>query len=299
MDDRAAIHGWFSLGRRPPRELLRETWSKLVENELLLRASSAAYYALTALVPFLGILVALAAHLAPDITGETNDRGALGIMTVDEFRATPAHFLPDEAYKVVAGEIARIQKQPPFGLLSVGLVVSLWLSSSLFGTIIDALNRILGVEETRPYWRVVLTAVGLTVIAAVILLGTLVVLVIWPEARGGLGWAEPAGGGETAAGWLIVACGILLSFSVTSFMGPNVRRPWKWITPGSALGALALLASSVLLRGYVQKFGNYGKTYGSLAGVMLLSFWFWIAAVIFLVALQLDRIIEVEQEKRP
>lgn len=49
----------------------------------------------------------------------------------------------------------------------------------------------------------------------------------------------------------------------------------------------------------VQYFGNYGKTYGSLADVMLLSFGFWIVAVILLVALQIDRITEDQQEEPP
>ena len=83
---------------------------------------------------------------------------------------------------------------------------------------------------------------------------------------------------------------------MTSYVGPNIRRPWKWVTPGSILGTLALLASGLLLRGYVQRFDSYGNTYGSLAGVMLLSFWFWIAAVVLLVAFQVDRIIENKQE---
>ena len=113
MVDRTSVHGWLSVGVIPPRELLQRTWSKLVENQILLRASAAAYYALTGFVPFLAVFVALAAHLAPDITGESGARGALGGTTVDKFRDTLSRFLPDEAYEVVADEIARLQKQPP------------------------------------------------------------------------------------------------------------------------------------------------------------------------------------------
>jgi membrane protein len=298
MVTRASYHPWRSLAGIPAGEFLRRGWSKLVENEILLRASAAAYYALTAFVPFLAVLMALAAHLAPDITGESGARGAIGGMTVDEFRVTLSRFLPDEAYDVVADEISRLQKQPPVGLLSLGLAVSLWLASGLFGTIIDALNRIQGVRETRPYWRLVLTAIGLTAIEAVTVIGTLAVLVFWPHVRGWLGWTDRAGIGETTAELMLIAFGILISISMTSYVGPNVRRPWRWVTPGSTIGTLVMMTAGLLLRIYVQYFGTYGKTYGSLAGVILLSFWFWIAAVILLTALQIDRIIEDEQESR-
>ena len=55
-------------------------------------------------------------------------------MTVDEFRTALSRFLPEEAYQVVADEIALIQQRPPVGLLSVGLAASLWFASSLFGS---------------------------------------------------------------------------------------------------------------------------------------------------------------------
>jgi membrane protein len=299
MVDRASVHAWLYVGGIPPRELLQRTRSELADNEILLSAAATAYYALTAFVPFLALLVALAAQLAPEITGKPGARDAIGGRTVDEFRDMLSRLLPGEAYEVVAAEIARIQKQPPVGLLSVGLAVSLWLASSLFRTVIGALNRIQGVRETRPWWHLALTAIGLTALEVAVILGTMVVLVIWPQLRGWLGWTDRAVVGETVAEWLIVAAGILLSLSLTSYLGPNVRRRWKWITPGSVLGTLAFLASGVLLRLYVQYFGNYGKTYGALAGVMLLSFWFWIAAVILLVAFQIDRIIEDVQKEPP
>ena len=284
------------LGGLTLRELLWRTWEKMSEHELMTRAAAAAYYALTALVPFLAVLVTLAAQLAPSITGPSGARAAIGTMTVDEFRETLSSVLPDEAYEVVAGEIARIQKQP-LGLLSLGLVVSLWLASGLFGTIIDALNRIHGVEETRPYWILVLTAIGLTVLQAVIMVGTLVTLVAWPLVAGRLGLGAGRGVVGILLEWLGVSLAILFSFAMTLYIGPNVPRRWRWITPGSVFGTMVLLGASLLLRVYVHDFANYGKTYGSLSGVMLLLFWFWIAALILLVVVQMNKIIDEERAR--
>lgn len=297
MTDPRASTGAPFLGGLATGELLRRTRRKLVENELPLRASAVAYYATTALVPFLGVVIALAAQLAPDVSGAPGERGALGGMTVEEFRSTLAHVLPEEAYLVVADEIARIQKQPPVGLLSVGLAMSLWLASALFGTVIDASNRVHGAVETRPLWRTTLLALALTALQAVIVIGGLVVLVVWPKVRGWFGWVEPPGIVETAFEWLVVGLAVSFSYSVVSSLAPNVPRRWRWITPGSAMIAPAFLASALLLRVYVKYFGHYGKTYGSLAGVMVLAFWFWVAALIMLTALQVDRVVEDAREK--
>ena len=214
-------------------------------------------------------------------------------LTVDEFRAV-RRFLPEEAYEVVADEIAHIQNQPPIGFLSLGLAVSLWLVSNLFATVIDGLNRIQGTHETRPYWRLTLTAIALTAIEVVIVLGA-------PDRPGHLApdsrLARLEQRGTRGTNHRRVVCRRLrdlLSFSVTFNLGPNIRPHWSWLTPGALLGTLAFLASCLILHVYVQYFANYSKTYGSLAGVMILLFWFWIAAVILLVAYQINKIIEEE-----
>jgi membrane protein len=268
----------------------------MLENELVTRASAAAYYALTAFVPFLALVLTLAAHLLPDVQSAGNS-AAIGGLSVDEFREALSRYLPEEAYDVVAGEIARLQKQPPFGVVSLGLVISLWLASSLSGALIDALNRIHGVDETRSYLALTLAAIGMTVLQAVIVLGTLVALVVWPQASVWLGGGREAGYAEASARWLLAGLAVFLSFVVMSHLGPNVCRSWKCLTPGSVFVTLAVLSSGLALRWYVHIFGSYGKTYGSLGGVMLLSFWFWITALVVLIAVQMNKVIEDEKEE--
>ena len=73
----AAACAWLSLGGIPPRVSRDLLGAELVENEFLLLASAVAYYAFTAFVPFLAVLLALAAELAPDITGSARARSAI------------------------------------------------------------------------------------------------------------------------------------------------------------------------------------------------------------------------------
>jgi len=262
---------------------------------MYVRAAAASYYALTGLVPFLGILVTLAAVLIPEGDGLGGQPRRL---SVDQIRQTVAELLPDDASKVIGNELARLRQSPRVGVLTTGLILALWLSSGVFSTLMEALNRIAGVRETRPYWRVILTAIALTLFEAIVMLGVLFTLIVRPGIRGEFGgWAAPSL--ATLVEWVPIILVSLLSFAVTARFGPASAARWRWITPGGVFGTVAFLASSYLLRLYVAHWGNYGNTYGSLAGVMLLSTWFWSVALIYLVAFQVDRIIDEERGKQP
>ena len=81
-------------------------------------------------------------------------------------------------------------------------------------------------------------------------------------------------------------------FRLTFYVGPNARRRWAWVTPGSLTGTIAFLAFCILFRLYVQNFGSYNKSLGALGGVMVLLFWFWVVALVLLAAAEMDRELE-------
>src|SRR5262249_48171883 len=121
---------------------------------------------------------------------------------------------------------------------------------------------------------------------------SLLVIVAWPQIVGWLGLSTPAAIFAEVVQWLVVACMVLVSFALTFYFGPDADQRWEWITPGSLLGTLVFLLQTLLFRAYVQHFADYNKTYGSLGGVMVLLFWFWLASVIVLTAAQINKIIE-------
>ncbi len=282
----------FKLGGLSFRELAIRTWSKILENEIMTRASAVSFYAMLALVPFLGLVLAITLDLLPDLRGPSGATLGFGNMTVGELRTTLRSAFPPEAYRVVEDQINRIQKQPKAGLISLSLIVTLWLASSLFVAIIDAMNRIYGVTETRPFWKLRLVAIVMTLIQAAILVGSLLAIVALPEIIMGIGLSRPAALMVIAVQWLMVSVMILLSFALSFYVGPDAEQQWEWITPGSLIGTGVFLLVSFGFRLYVQNFANYDKTYGSLGGVMILLFWFWISSLILLTSAQTNKIIE-------
>ncbi len=254
------------------------------------RAAGVAFYAMLALVPFLALILTLAVYALPDVTGQQGRE--VDNQTVRELKATLQESLPKEASGLILKQIKHIQQNPPTGLLSFGVIISLWLASTLFTAVIDAMNAVYGVEETRPFWKMRLTAIVMTIIQAVILVGSLVVIAAWPIVLNWLGLSDVAAGFATVIKWLVVLIMVMASFALTFYVAPDADQRWEWITPGSLLGTPIFLIVSYLFGIYVRNFGNYNETYGSLAGVMVLLFWFWIVSLIVLSAGQLNKVIE-------
>lgn len=282
----------LSFGGLSPRELAIRTWRKLDENEIQTRAAGVAFYAMLALVPFLGLTLALAVHLLPDLTLGSKAASTVSEQAIEEFRLALQQSFPEEAAEVMESQIKRLQQATPVGLLSVGLLISLWLSSSLFVAVIDAMNRIHGIKERRHFVRLRLTAIAMTMVQALILVGSLIVIVGWPMILRQMG-LTPFGANVATVVQLVVIEGmVLVSFALAFFVAPDSDQSWEWVTPGSILGSLTFVGVTYLFRLYIEHFADYDKAYGPLGGVMVLLFWFWISSLVLLTAGQINKIIE-------
>jgi membrane protein len=280
----AALH----LGGLSFREVALRTWDRINEHEILTRAAAITFYAIAALVPFLALVITLTAYLLPPpvrqvVSGTMQPAGPM-----DEL----VQVLPSDAASIVIKELEELQKRPPTGLVSFGLVATLWLSSSVFVGIMDAMNRILGVRETRPWWKQRAVAVLMALSQAAILIVVFATILTWPQILHFLGIDPTTALLVTAAHAILVFLVFLVSFALAMYFGPDARQCWEWITPGSLLGSLLLLLISYLFRVYVQNWGNYSATYGSLGGIVVLMSWIWISALFLLTAAEMNKVIK-------
>jgi membrane protein len=268
------------------RALAAETWVRINDHAVLTRAAAIAFYAIAALIPFMALLIALTSRWLPWIALQLG--GDRNFDPLDLLR----DLLPADAASFLTRELNRLQTQPPTGLISFGLAALLWLSSSVFGEIIDAMNVISGVRETRPLWKRRLIAIVMTLSQAAILIAAVVSIIAWPQILAWLGLSRPAALFATAFHGVTVFCTILASFALAQYVAPDSNRRWEWITPGSLLGTLVLLATSLVFRIYTQNWANYSATYGTLTGIIVLMSWIWLSSVVLLVSAELNQVIE-------
>jgi membrane protein len=175
----------------------------------------------------------------------------------------------------------------------IGFFGAVWAASGAMGSIIKAVNRAYERQETRAVWKVRLIAILLVVATGITTAGVFLLIVL----GGGLGdaIAKKAGLGTVfdltwgILRWPVAFCAILLFFALVYYLAPNFdQRNWKWVTPGSVLGALLWLALSGLFALYVTFAGNYTKTYGTIASGIILLLWLNYSAFALLYGAELN-----------
>jgi membrane protein len=161
---------------------------------------------------------------------------------------------------------------------AVGTIVAIWAASGAMGAVIKAVNRAYDRIETRPFWKLRLTAIVLVFATGLTTAGMFLLIVF----GGSLGDAVVArtGLGDnfkliwSIARWPIAFVAVLLFFAFVYHLAPNIeQRGWRWRSPGSLVGAVMWLVLSGLFALYTSYSGSYARTYGSIAGAIVLLLW--------------------------
>ena len=195
---------------------------------------------------------------------------------------------------ILKGPIADIASSPATGwALAIGIVGAVWSASGYVGAFGRALNRIYGVQEGRTFFALRPVQLGVTLLALVLVsLLALLLVISGPVAQflGGLiGLSDAFQVAWSIIRWPIVIVVIVLLVAVLYASTPNIKHPKiRWLTPGSVAAIVVLGIASALFAFYVGNFGNYDKTYGALAGIIVFLLWIWIANNALLFGAELD-----------
>ena len=159
-----------------------------------------------------------------------------------------------------------------------GTIGAIWAASGAMGSVVKAVNRAEERPETRPFWKVRLIALVLVAATSVVAAGTLLLIVFGGTLGDAIAAKANVGGAFTwmwnVARWPLAFVAVLLFFALIYYLAPDVEhRQWRWLTPGSVLGSLMWLALSGLFALYTAFSDSYSRTYGTLAGGIVLLLW--------------------------
>ena len=193
----------------------------------------------------------------------------------------------------VAQESAAGREGASAAAFVIGLFAAVWAASGAMNGVIKAVNRAYDRMETRPFWKVRLISILLVIVSGFVTAGLFLLIVFGgPIGEAITRHAHLSGAFDlvwTIIRWPIAFAAILLFFALVYYLGPNSdQRNWKWITPGSLVGGVLWLALSGLFALYTSLSESYDKTYGSLAGGIILLLWLNYSAVAMLFGAELN-----------
>jgi membrane protein len=264
-------------------ELLKRTVREANADDCLGLAAQLAYYFFLALFPAILFILALASFFPlMDFS--------------DEAVRSLRPFAPSQVLTFLQEQLKRLSEADSGGILTVGILGAVWSSSAAVVAIIGSLNRAYDIEEGRPWWKVRLTAVGLTLALAFFILVSLSLIVAGPTVAeylaSTLGFGPVFEWSWKILQWPLAFFLVSTAIGLVYYFAPDAEQDWVWITPGAVVATLLWIVTSLVFKFYVANFASYDVTYGAVGAVIVLLLWFYLSGLASLVGAELNAEIE-------
>ena len=274
------------------REVLRRTGREMVADRITIIAAGVAFYWFLAIFPLLFAAIGLL-----DVVNASP-------ATADTVNDAISRALPGDAATILTSAVTQAQTRASAGGLTallIGVALALWSASSGMAATQVGLDVAYDVPQDRRFVKKRLIGFAL-LLAALVLGGVGVALLIFGEPVSAfiadhLPLGDSASWLWTLARWGITLLAVTLLFAVFYWIGPNRQPPnWTWLSPGGLLATALWVLASLGFSLYVSSFGgSYAKTYGALAGVVVLILWLYLSALAVLVGAELNG--ELERQR--
>lgn len=263
-----------------PVSMAKDLAGEIKKDHATTLAAAQAYYYLLAIVPLLILLLSILPYLQIDPQRAVDFIGTI---------------LPGEMASTFQDTIVSVVTTPRGGLLTFGILGTLWSASNALTAFIEAINQAYDVEETRSFIKLKLTAIVLTLFMLV----AVIVALILPIFGGAIidmitkFLSLPP---ETAIlfqvlRWVIsiVVMSIVLAFLYK--FAPNKSFPFKEVLIGAVIATVLWQVVSLGFSFYVSNFSSYSSTYGSLGGLIVLMLWFFLTGLILVIGGEINAMI--------
>jgi membrane protein len=222
------------------------------------------------------------------------------VSLVDHFHRV----IPQEATALLKSSLLRADAHPAGSVLFtvLGFVLAIWSVTGAMSSYMTALNLAYERKDARSFLRKRLVALKMAAAIGLAFALVAVLLMFGPVVESAIARHAGAAGHVVsilwwALQWPILIGGLLVAFATLLFLGPDVEhRKWEFLTPGSLVAALLWIAASGLFAVYTATFASYNKTWGSLAGVIVLLTWLWLAGMALLLGAEINA--EAERSRR-
>lgn len=243
-------------------------------------AAAQAYYYLLAIVPLLILLLSILPYLQID-----PDRAIEFIGTI----------LPGEVASIFEDTIVSVVTTPQGGLLTFGILGTLWAASNAMMAFINATNQAYDVEESRPFFK----TRGMAILLTLFMLVAVIIALVLPIFGGAiidmmnnfLNLPQQMEIIFQVARWVVSIAVMSVVLACLYKFAPNKQFPFKEVWIGALIATVLWQLVSLGFSIYIANFGNYNATYGSLGGLVVLMLWFFLTGLILVIGAEINAMV--------
>lgn len=277
-------------GDRPSIDFAKRLWREIQDDNVLDGAAVLAFFFLLAAFPAAIFVLSL----LPSLSIPHLQQAMLELLH---------QVLPQQSANLFDGTIRYVAAAGGNrGLLTFGLIFALWSGSTGVYAVMEQLNAICDATDRRPFWKTRGIAILLMLFYAVLTIGALSLVILGGVAQAALasliGWSRPLLLFFATLRWIIIAAASLLGLAVAYRFGPDVPAKFRFVSLGNVVAATLIALASIGFRFYVSRFGTYNATYGSLAAIIVLMLWMYMAGIALLVGCEINTILHPPRSRR-
>lgn len=268
------------------KSLTRIFFKQLKTDPILDWAATLAYYFMLSIFPLLIFMLALIPYFNLD---------------VDMIYSFINDYVPEDLAELLSTTILEVIKEPQGGLLSFGILATLWSASNGMNALIRAVNRSYNIEETRNFLRLRGLSILLTIGMIIVIVATLLLPVFGNLIISGLEsfsiLPHDIAVILNILRWIIGIGLMTLVLMLLYWIGPNIKLKLSQVVVGAVVATVGWQVISFAFSTYVSNFGNFTATYGSLGGVIILMLWFFLTGLILVIGGELNATLYLHKNK--
>lgn len=260
----------------------------VAKDEILERASGVSFSFILAIFPAVIFLFTMIPYISVFVPEVSTD-------TIMNFLA---QIIPSSMFDVIESTVIDIISNQRGGLLTFGFVFSLYLSTNGMQSLMRAFNACYKTVESRGWLRMRITATGLTVFLAIVLIFSIALLVVGqltldyvvenlPEMK----WFNP--GNYTVylllgLRFVVVFISFFFAISFIYYFGPAIHYNWRFFSPGSIIATGLILGVSYGFSYYITNFASYNRVYGSIGALIAMMVWVQLVTIMLMVGYEIN-----------
>lgn len=257
----------------------KEVVGEIKKDSATTLAAAQAYYYLLAIVPLLILLLSILPYLQIDPQRAVDFIGTI---------------LPGEVASTFEETIVSVVTTPSGGLLTFGILGTLWSASNAMSAFIEATNQAYDVEETRSFF----VKKGMAIVLTLFMLVAVIVALVLPIFGGAiidiissfLNLPQQTEIIFQVLRWVISIAVMSIVLAFLYKFAPNKHFPFKEVIIGALIATVLWQLVSLGFSFYVANFGSYSATYGSLGGLIVLMLWFFLTGLILVVGAEINAV---------